>query len=113
MAPALKLITWVAPAATVAPRDIIQSFTCRTGGSSRRMGRRYVVGTERSVCRLHGAGDVRGGQRREDERLQQGDQGLEQEDEDRQREGARGVDKPDGQAEQVPGREREDRQEQV
>src|SRR5690348_10618041 len=65
------------------------------------------------MCRLHGAGDVRSGQRGEDERLQQGDQGLEQEDEDRQREGARGVDQPDRQAQQVPRCEREDRQQQV
>src|SRR4029077_3996432 len=112
MAPALMLSTLLGVVAAVTRAvvsDIGSVLYVSCGGSARRMGRRYRA----SMCRLHGAGYVRGGQRGEDKRLQQGDQGLEQEDEDRQREGARGIDQPDRQAQQVPRSEREDRQQQV
>src|SRR5271170_7441196 len=98
------------PAARVAASADIYSFLFVTALPGSVTGNSFGCGL---VRRLHGAGYVRGGQRGEDEGLKQGDQGLEYEDEDRQREGTHGVEQPDGQGQQVPRRDREDRQQQV
>src|SRR5208282_4220248 len=105
----ITLLGVTAAATTVAARDI-DSVLYISGRRLVPPGRWWYGG---SMCRLQRAGYVRGGQRGEDERLQQGDQGLEQEHEDGQEEGTRGVEQPDGRAQQVPRRDREDGQQQV
>src|SRR5215472_11932004 len=66
-----------------------------------------------SVRRLVGAADVLGGEDREDVRLQRLDKQLEAGKDDGHQERCRGEQQPDARADQIPGRDREHRYQDV